>query len=76
MIINYILKKGCVILKEYILTIKKVDSTSMDMSAKSMDIAIAEASNLINHYIEEEMDLGLIFCEKTSFIYEIKEKDK
>lgn len=61
-------------MKDYILTIKKVDSTSMDMSAKSMDIVISKASNLINHYIEEGMDLGLIFCEKTSFIYEVEEK--
>lgn len=59
--------------KDYKVTIKKVDSTSMDMSEDSMEIAIAKVSNLVNQYIEDKNKLSLIFCEETAFIYEAVE---
>lgn len=59
--------------KDYKVTVKKVNSTSINMNEESMEIAIAKVSNLVNRYIEDENKLSLIFCEDTAFIYKAVE---
>lgn len=58
--------------KTYMVKVKMLKETEMMISEKSMQKALIKVDNLLNNYIENDMDLKTIFDTKPNFIYKIE----
>lgn len=56
-------------MKRYLITVKKVEIASMDVSAKSHKEAILKVRWLLLNYMKKNMDMKIIFDKKPIFKY-------
>lgn len=56
-------------MKRYSITVKKVETASMDVSAKSHKEAILKVRWLLLSYMKKNMDMKIIFDKKPIFKY-------
>lgn len=66
-------------MKKYLVTIKKIQITSMYVSETSAKKAIRKVSNLMDRYVEKNLDLSKTFDDKPFFKYKsalVKEEEK